>query len=174
MRTANVTYDDFHSIRVPPMEYYRHVIRGLALAEKKRHAEAAAAFREALKTVPTASRINEALALSLARIGRAEDAIRHYTIALKNSTHPGYVLMRRAELYFHRKQWDKAMQDFTGAIQRDPKRARAWYGRGQVRARTGDAKGAVADFRRCLKLAEPGWDGRADVEAFIATHKEGL
>ncbi len=47
---------------------------------------------------------------------------------------------------------DKAITDFTAAIQLDPKYAEAYYGRGYAYWRKGDTVKADADFAQAKKL----------------------
>jgi tetratricopeptide (TPR) repeat protein len=50
------------------------------------------------------------------------------------------------------KQYNKAIEFFTGAISVDPNYVEAYYGRGVCYQQIGDNKRAAADFQTCLKL----------------------
>jgi tetratricopeptide (TPR) repeat protein len=66
-----------------------------------------------------------------------------------SSATPGEKLDRRGQ---KQKNPDKAISDFTGAIELEPDRAEYWLHRGDARARQGDLPGAVADYSQSIKL----------------------
>src|ERR1700680_2417633 len=57
-------------------------------------------------------------------------------------------------LYREAEQWDKAIAAETEAVQRHPKYAVAFYGRGKARVGKEDYSGAVEDFTSSIKLFE--------------------
>jgi tetratricopeptide (TPR) repeat protein len=57
-------------------------------------------------------------------------------------------------LYRDAEQWDKAIAAETQAVQRHPKYAVAFYGRGKARMGKEDYSGAVEDFTASIKLYE--------------------
>jgi tetratricopeptide (TPR) repeat protein len=57
-------------------------------------------------------------------------------------------------LYRDSEQWDKAIAAETQAVQRHPKYAVAFYGRGKARVGKEDYSGAVEDFTSSIKLFE--------------------
>jgi tetratricopeptide (TPR) repeat protein len=57
-------------------------------------------------------------------------------------------------LYREAEQWDKAIAAETRAIERHPKYAVAFYGRGKARVGKEDYSGAVEDFTSSIKLFE--------------------
>jgi tetratricopeptide (TPR) repeat protein len=66
---------------------------------------------------------------------------------------------RLAEYYVYRGQaystssrWDKALADYTKAIELDPKVAQAWRNRGCAYARQGQTDKAIADFSKAMEL----------------------
>lgn len=84
--------------------------------------------------------------------GKAEDAIRHLTDAIRADP-------RNAEAYFHRGRanesagrWDEALADFSEAIRLDPKSTRAHLERGKHHLARRDLKRAVADLTEASRL----------------------
>ena len=57
-------------------------------------------------------------------------------------------------LYRESEQWDKAIAAETQAVQRHPKYAVAFYGRGKARVGKQDYPGAIEDFTSSIKLFE--------------------
>jgi tetratricopeptide (TPR) repeat protein len=57
-------------------------------------------------------------------------------------------------LYREAEQWDKAIAAETQAVQRHPKYAVAFYGRGKARMGKADYSGAVVDFTESIRLFE--------------------
>jgi tetratricopeptide (TPR) repeat protein len=57
-------------------------------------------------------------------------------------------------LYREAEQWDKAIAAETEAVERHPKYAIAFYGRGKARAGKEDYSGAVDDFTSSIRLFE--------------------
>jgi len=67
-------------------------------------------------------------------------------------THP-IALPARALLNLRLQHWSEAIRDFTGALADEPQSARALYGRGLARLRSGDAGGGQADLTAARRLA---------------------
>jgi tetratricopeptide (TPR) repeat protein len=51
-------------------------------------------------------------------------------------------------------EWDSAIDDYSSALQRDPRLASALYGRGLARIKKGDATGGNADLAAAAKLEQ--------------------
>jgi tetratricopeptide (TPR) repeat protein len=66
-------------------------------------------------------------------------------------------------LYRDAEQWDKAIAAETQAVQRHPKYAVAFYGRGKARVGKEDYSGAVEDFTSSIKLFE----ARGGIEMYL-------
>ena len=71
---VNVPYEQFEGIDVPAVEVYRHFRRGNELALLGRDREAAVEYEKALKEASD-SRIHDALARTLLRLGEMDKAI---------------------------------------------------------------------------------------------------
>jgi tetratricopeptide (TPR) repeat protein len=63
---------------------------------------------------------------------------------------------------------DRAIADYTQAIQLDPKSGRAYYGRGLVYRKKGDTDRAIADFTQAIKL-DPKSAHEAGIDQMLAT-----
>jgi tetratricopeptide (TPR) repeat protein len=59
------------------------------------------------------------------------------------------------------------MEDCEAALTIDPRLPEAYGTRGQVRYARRDFDGAIADLRRALEIAPPGWPARATAEAML-------
>ncbi|HZV02864.1 MAG TPA: tetratricopeptide repeat protein [Planctomycetota bacterium] len=70
-------------------------------------------------------------------------------VAACSSATQGQKLDKRGQ---KQKNPDKAISDFTSAIELEPDHAEYWLHRGDARARQGDLAGAVADYSQSIKL----------------------
>lgn len=70
-------------------------------------------------------------------------------------------------LYRDAEQWDKAIGAETQAVQKFPKYADAFYGRGKARMGKKDFSGAVEDFTAAIKLAE----ARGGLEQYLTVEQ---
>lgn len=70
-------------------------------------------------------------------------------------------------LYREAEQWDKAIAAETQAVQRHPKYAVAFYGRGKARMGKADYSGAIDDFTASIKLYEM----RGGVEMYLTVEQ---
>jgi len=62
----------------------------------------------------------------------------------------------RGFLFFERRDFETALQEFTEAIRMDPNLASAYLMRGLTRYRRGDFTGAIADYTQAIRL-DPDW-----------------
>ena len=70
-------------------------------------------------------------------------------------------------LYREAEEWDKAIGAETQAVQRFPKYAVAYYGRGKARVGKGDYAGAVEDFTSSIKL----YEARGGLEMYLTVEQ---
>ena len=88
--------------------------------------------------------------------GDYETAIREYTLAIDagDLPHPDsfFAFNNRANAYAAKRDWVHALQDYTEALQRNPKFAAARRNRGLVYVRTGDHERAIQDFTEAARL----------------------
>ena len=70
------------------------------------------------------------------------------------------------------RQYEKALADFTKAIDLNPKLAEAWYNRGRAHSDLGQLDKAITDFSRAIELAPmlvEAWHNRA--AAYLNLHQ---
>ncbi len=149
---VNTKYDEFQSITIPAVDYYREMDIGLTLLLANRDAEAIPHFRKALKTEPTSSMINVNLAVSLLATGKPHEAVKHAQIALKSNPK-----MRQAWLTLGKARKELgdhpgALQAFNKCVEQSPRYARSYIPRGQLLAEMGRNKDALADYNRSIEL----------------------
>lgn len=93
------------------------------------------------------------LCLDLVRGGKLEDSIRSCSASLEEGTRDCVVLFTvRGESYRRLGELDRAVADFSAAIDLDPKAVLAWENRGATLLEKGDADGVLRDFDRALAL----------------------
>ncbi len=149
---VNTEYDEFQSIAIPAVDYYREMDAGLELLLANRDAEAIPHFRKALETEPASSMINLNLAVSLLAIGKSQEAIKHAQIALKSNPR-----MRQAWLTLGKARQTigdnpGALQAFTKCVEQDPYYARSYIPRGQLLVEMDRPKEAFADYNKSIEL----------------------
>ena len=84
---------------------------------------------------------------------RAE-RIRKYEAITRDNPRDVEMWHNLASLYREAEEWDKAIAAETKALDRFPKYAVAWWGRGKARMEKQDYPGAVEDFSTVIKLLE--------------------
>jgi WD40 repeat protein/serine/threonine protein kinase/Flp pilus assembly protein TadD len=156
----------------------------LKLGQKK---EAAAAFRQAIAVweklaadFPTKPEYRQYVAYSyrdlvalLGSDGQAEEAGKAYRKELnaleKLDAKDVTTLHRRAAAYKDFHQYDKALADFSKAIELNPKDLYAWYQRASVNSQLGRYAAALADYQKLLELAKDDAIVQNDFAWFLAT-----
>ena len=69
---------------------------------------------------------------------------------------------------------DGAIEDYTKAIEIDPKNETYYHSRGVSRYLKKDLKGAIEDMRKTLRVAAPNWKNRKAVEGSLKKMQEAL
>jgi tetratricopeptide (TPR) repeat protein len=85
---------------------------------------------------------------------RVQEQIKKYEAITRDNPRDVEFWHELAGLYRQAEMWDKAIAAETQAVQRFPKYAAAFYGRGKARMGKDDYNGAIEDFTTCIKLAE--------------------
>jgi tetratricopeptide (TPR) repeat protein len=85
---------------------------------------------------------------------RLQEQIRKYEGITRDNPRDVEFWHELAGLYRQAEMWDKAIAADTQAVQRFPKYAAAFYGRGKGRMGKEDYAGAIEDFSTCIRLAE--------------------
>jgi tetratricopeptide (TPR) repeat protein len=78
------------------------------------------------------------------------------------------VRIGRAVVYGRQGELDRAIAEYTRAIEADPALARAFNGRGQAYLRKQDTVRAVADFNAALRLDQTNASARRNLERATA------
>lgn len=143
-------------------------IYGLCLMELKRYEDAAVVLRQSandeLNTAPHLAWGN--LALAQLRQGEYQEAVKSAMEAVRIQPRfcVGYYTLGQA--FFHLQQLKDAERALVSALEADPSCSTspqlqgAWRLRGEVRARLGHRRDAVADLEQCVELDPYSNDGR--------------
>jgi tetratricopeptide (TPR) repeat protein len=75
-----------------------------------------------------------------------------WTDVLRNHPRVQYARNSRGQYYYENKQYDQALEDFSRAVEIDPKYAKAWYNRANVFDETGVFDRAIDDFTRAIEI----------------------
>jgi len=143
-------------------------IYGLCLIELGRYDEAVVVLRES-----ASDELNAAPHLAWGNLGLAQFHLAEYQETVTSTMEAvriqprfcvGYYTMARA--FWHLQQLKDAERALVGALEADPSCSNsvelqgAWRLRGEVRARLGHRRDAVADLERCVELDPYSNDGR--------------
>jgi len=143
-------------------------IYGLCLIELGRYDEAVVVLRES-----ASDELNTAPHLAWGNLGLAQFHLAEYQDTVTSTMEAvriqprfcvGYYTMARA--FWHLQQLKDAERALVGALEADPSCSKtvelqgAWRLRGEVRARLGHRRDAVADLERCVELDPYSNDGR--------------
>jgi len=75
-----------------------------------------------------------------------------WTDVLKHHPRVQYARNSRGQYYYENKKYDRALEDFSRAVEIDPKYAKAWYNRGNVFDETGVFDRAIDDYTRAIEI----------------------
>jgi tetratricopeptide (TPR) repeat protein len=143
-------------------------IYGLCLIELERYDDAVVVLRES-----ASDELNAAPHLAWGNLGLAQFHLAEYQETVTSTMEAvriqprfcvGYYTMARA--FWHLQQLKDAERALVGALEADPSCSNsvelqgAWRLRGEVRARLGHRRDAVADLERCVELDPYSNDGR--------------
>jgi tetratricopeptide (TPR) repeat protein len=143
-------------------------IYGLCLIELGRYDDAVVVLRES-----ASDELNAAPHLAWGNLGLAQFHLAEYQETVTSTMEAvriqprfcvGYFTMARA--FWHLQQLKDAERALVGALEADPSCSKsvelqgAWRLRGEVRARLGHRRDAVADLERCVELDPYSNDGR--------------
>lgn len=141
-------------------------ILGLVLIAQQRYDEAVevlqASADDAMNRAPHLAYGN--LGLAYLRAGRPDDALGPLQASVERQPRFCVGHHRLGEAYFALNRLEEAegaLDEALGADERCEVLQGAWRLRGEVRARRGDALGAVADLEKCAELAPRSEDGEA-------------
>ena len=89
---------------------------------------------------------------TLANTGDYENAIDHYTNAVKFNPQTAIIYHNRGTLYYRQENYELAVQDLNLAIELDPEFGEAYNNRGLVHEMVGDFDSAIRDYNRAVEL----------------------
>lgn len=144
--------------RIAPQHAVAFHLRGSALSELGRHAEALPAFRQAIALDPALTYVQYKIALELGFLRLTDEALEAVDAAM--SVNPGDLapLILRGSLLFDSQRYEEALETFTLVLQREPGIGQVRFNRAQVLRRLGRYAEALADYDQALTLV-PGLPG---------------
>ncbi|MBT0666543.1 tetratricopeptide repeat protein [Geobacter pelophilus] len=156
------------SIALQPdyMEAYNN--RGLAYAGMGEFSLAVDDYDRASALNPSDASIHINRGIAFAAMGRSDLAENEYSFVIKQKPTPELTAnahSNRGILRFNRKEYDRALEDFTSAVTLNPGSVAAYNNRGALYRAIGDYAHATADFTRMLELnpgSEKAYLGRGD------------
>jgi Flp pilus assembly protein TadD len=115
-------------------------------------ADAAQAYRQALKVNPDLAEAHYGLGLALARLDRYQEAVTSFQAALHHKPGWSRALKDLGVTYLKLKRWPEAEKAFKTALTHQPQDAEAYYGLGVAEGRQGKHKEAREAFEKALRL----------------------
>ncbi|NER25145.1 MAG: tetratricopeptide repeat protein, partial [Symploca sp. SIO1C2] len=130
-------------------------LRGWVLYSQQEYQAALDSFDKLLALDPQSQIQDFALhllrGLSLRGLGRYQEATVAYTQAIVINPHP-WAYNNRGNAYYELKNYQKALSDYSNAIELDPNFAAAYETRGQAYCQIGDEQTALRDFQQAAEL----------------------
>jgi len=129
---------------------------GHSLYHLGRHADAEAEFDRALSVDAYGPTIYNHRAIVRHKQGNDVGAIEDFTESIRRrpqSAAPAFY--GRGKSHFALKQFDRAIEDASEAIQRDPRHSKSFELRGVAKEEKGEWSGAIEDLTRAIDLARP-------------------
>lgn len=154
---VNTSYDEFSSISVPAVDYYKYFQRGNELAKENRHQEALAELQKALKGEWKDWRINDwrihdSLSKVLLQLGEIEQAEEHIHESLRLNPDNAEMHGNLGYIMFERGNLDQALKHMNVALQLSPKIPKVWNDRATLRLTLGNRSGAIEDYTKAIEL----------------------
>jgi Flp pilus assembly protein TadD len=115
-------------------------------------ADAAQAYRQALKVKPDLAEAHYGLGLALARLERYQEAVNSFQAALHHKPGWSKALKDLGVTYLKLKRWPEAEKAFKTALTHQPQDAEAYYDLGVAEGRQGKHKEAREAFEKALRL----------------------
>jgi tetratricopeptide (TPR) repeat protein len=127
--------------------------RGHAYFQLKNYSQAVADYDATLKLTPLDPKVHNFLGNALVPQKKFQEAFNAYTEALKlGHPEPAIVLDNRGDVFFHVKNYDKAIADYSAAIKINPRYATAYFDRGAAHEEKGEYNEAQEDFDKAVQL----------------------
>lgn len=145
-------------IRLSAQTYDEWISRAMDAVEKDSLYQAEEAFKKALQLEPSNMR-NALLFSNLGtvqrRMGKNEEALESYSLALNLTPYSITMLLNRASLYLEMNYWDKAYLDYCNVIDLDADNPEALQFRAYIYMHRRQYQEAKNDYQRLLE-AKPG------------------
>jgi Flp pilus assembly protein TadD len=120
-------------------------------------------FAKAVEINPQNCESNNNLGLALSELGKKEEAIHEFEIAVKLQDDTA-IETNLANTYLEVKKYDDAIRAYRNAIQLCPQNASAHCNLGWVLMRQGKVDDAIVEFRRTVELDPNMAQGKSDLE----------
>jgi tetratricopeptide (TPR) repeat protein len=148
--------DRQRAARTPAAIAFDHYVWGEKAFNAKQLTRAVESFEAALRLDPTDYWSLQRLGLCLCDLGRGPEdfagAVRVFTGCILRRPEHAHVYFCRGIAYRKLGQPDKALADFSRAVDLDPSLVNAWTSKGVARLDLGQRDGAIADFSRAIEL----------------------
>ena len=156
--------DDFtKALEINPKDKENHKVyymRGRAYLENRQYTEAIDDFAKALEICPdedktTKFSIIESRGNAYHALNKHDAALKDFTGAIAlNRFHKNikYVYNNRAWIWQSKKDYAKAIEDYSAALKKDPTFAPSYYGRASAYSKSGNLPRAIADAKEALRL----------------------
>ena len=113
-----------------------------------------------------------------------DQAMAECTRAIEAGIDPGWAYWNRANLWFDKQEWKRALADFNEALRHDPKNSVLWRNRGLAWSRLKNEDQAIADYTAAIQI-EPkhgdayesrgrSWTNLGDYDRAIADYSEAF
>lgn len=141
--------DFSQAIQLEPDRANIYFDRGLAYFNKGENDKAIADFGQAIHPDPKIANASRGIDVNGQSRGDSDPVNHQYAWIDPNPENSNYY---RGLAYFEKGDNDKAIADFTQAIQLDPKNADAYGRRGDAYSKQGDYDKAMADYQQAIRL----------------------
>lgn len=130
-----------------------HLARGNVLVNNGHKDEAAQEYREAARLAPRSALARERLGDTLYDLGRGDDALAAYREAAALSTESAFTArIGAARVLEEKRDFKGARAELTQGLEKAPTNLFLLLSRGNLAARAGDKKAALADAERAVHL----------------------
>lgn len=155
--------------------YIDFALQGVEALEQEQYEEAEHLFREALKLDPT--NVKNALLFSnigliQKKLGKYDDAINSYTLALNITPYSIPVLLNRAAIYLELGETKKSYVDYCLVLDLDAENSEALLMRAYINSINRDYVAARIDYKRILSLDENHYNAQLGLATLLQTEKK--
>jgi tetratricopeptide (TPR) repeat protein len=159
--------DGQRAARTAPTLALDHALRGWAVFDARKPRAAIQAFEAALHLDPTHYWSMMGLGLAAVAVARTPEDFagvsRIFTGCILKRPDHSQAYLHRGFIYAQLRRHQKALADFSRAVELDPKSWEARYNRGNAYGRLGQREKAIGDYSKAIELDEklaPAWSNR--------------